>query len=86
MPDTTSGVEFLKRRHARAIERDDDRTAERLRAEIDRLINGPPAVLRLADRVVDLESRRAAGSTPCYRAHQHDDILYDYDDILGPHL
>lgn len=40
MSDPPSGAEFLKRRYARAIESGDHRTATRLRAEIDRLING----------------------------------------------
>jgi hypothetical protein len=34
-------IEFLKRRWASAIRCGDDRTATRLRAELDRLINGP---------------------------------------------
>jgi hypothetical protein len=41
------GVDFLKRRFAGAIRCGDDRTATRLRVELDRLINGaeapPPA-------------------------------------------
>jgi len=35
-------IQFLKRRYARAIGSGDDRTATRLRAELDRLLNGPP--------------------------------------------
>jgi hypothetical protein len=40
-----SAVTFLKRRFASAIRCGDDRTATRLRAELDRLMNGaePPA-------------------------------------------
>jgi hypothetical protein len=34
-------VQFLKRRFASAIASRDDRTATRLRGELDRLINGP---------------------------------------------
>jgi hypothetical protein len=34
-------IQFLKRRYASAIGRGDDRTASRLRAELDRLLNGP---------------------------------------------
>jgi hypothetical protein len=34
-------IEFLKRRWASAIRSGDDRTATRLRAELDRLMNGP---------------------------------------------
>ena len=33
-------IEFLKRRYASAIRCGDDRTATRLRAELDRLMNG----------------------------------------------
>jgi hypothetical protein len=33
-------IQFLKRRFASAISRGDDRTATRLRAELDRLMNG----------------------------------------------
>jgi hypothetical protein len=33
-------IEFLKRRYASAIARGDDKTATRLRAELDRLMNG----------------------------------------------
>jgi hypothetical protein len=33
-------IEFLKRRYASAIARGDDQTATRLRAELDRLMNG----------------------------------------------
>ena len=36
-------VDFLKRRFASAIQCGDDRTATRLRAELDRLMNGPRA-------------------------------------------
>ena len=85
MPDTAGVVEFLKRRYARAIECGDDRTATRLRTEIDRLINGPPAVLSLADRAAAMGSRRSAEAAQPQPAYDHDDILYDYDDILGPH-
>jgi hypothetical protein len=40
-----SAVTFLKRRFASAIRCGDDRTATRLRAELDRLMNGarPPS-------------------------------------------
>ena len=79
MPDTPEVVEFLKRRYASAIERDDDRTAARLRAEIDRLINGAPAARAFAGWVPGASSRPSAGSAQ--RQHEH-----DYDDILGPHL
>jgi hypothetical protein len=34
-------IQFLKRRYARAIGCGDDRTASRLRTELDRLLNGP---------------------------------------------
>jgi hypothetical protein len=34
-------IQFLKRRYAVAISCGDDRTATRLRAELDRLMNGP---------------------------------------------
>ena len=34
-------IQFLKRRYARAIGCGDDRTASRLRAELDRLLNKP---------------------------------------------
>ena len=37
------GVEFLKRRLASAIARDDDPTALRLSRQLDRAINGPLA-------------------------------------------
>lgn len=33
-------IEFLRRRYANAIARGDDRTASRLRAELDRIMNG----------------------------------------------
>ncbi len=79
MPDTPGVVEFLKRRYASAIERSDDRTAARLRVEIDRLLNGAPAARALAGRLADALSQRPAGSAQLQR--QHDD-----DDILGPHL
>ncbi len=86
MPDAAGVAEFLKRRYARAIECGDDRTAARLRAEIDRLINGPATVLSLADRVARAGSRRSAGAAQPQPRYDHDDILYDYDDILGPNL
>jgi hypothetical protein len=79
LPDTPEVVEFLKRRYASAIERGDDRTAARLRAEIDRLINGAPAAYALAGRVAEVLLRRSAGSAQLQ--HQRHD-----DDILGPHL
>lgn len=79
MPDTPVVVEFLKRRYASAIERGDDRTAIRLRAEIDRLINGAPAARVLTGRAVEVVRRQPAGLAPLQRT-------YDYDDILGPHL
>jgi hypothetical protein len=34
-------IQFLKRRYASAISCGDDRTATRLRGELDRLMNGP---------------------------------------------
>jgi hypothetical protein len=34
-------IQFLKRRYASAIGCGDDRTATRLRVELDRLLNGP---------------------------------------------
>ncbi len=70
-------VEFLKRRYASAIERADDRTAARLRVEIDRLINQPGR--DPPRRMSDAAARRVAGATLVQFAH-------DYDDILGPHL
>jgi hypothetical protein len=36
-------IRFLKRRYASAIDCGDDRTATRLRAELDRLMNGRAA-------------------------------------------
>jgi hypothetical protein len=84
--DPAGVVEFLKRRFARAIESGDDRTATRLRTEIDRLINGPPVVLSLADRVAAIGSRRSAEAARRQPIYGHNDILYDPDDILGPHL
>ncbi|HYZ25643.1 MAG TPA: hypothetical protein VE592_08415 [Geminicoccaceae bacterium] len=36
-------IQFLRRRYASAIGRGDDRTATRLRAELDRLLNGSAA-------------------------------------------
>ena len=86
MPDAAGVAEFLKRRYARAIECGDDRTAARLRAEIDRLINGPATVLSLADRVAPAGSGRSAGAARLQPIYGHNDILYDPDDILGPHL
>jgi hypothetical protein len=86
LPDPAGVVEFLKRRYARAIECGDDRTATRLRAEIDRLINGPPALLSFADRVGAAGSRRSAGAAQLQPTYDHNDILYGYDDILGPNL
>ena len=38
-----SAVTFLKRRFASALRSGDERTATRLRAELDRLMNGPRA-------------------------------------------
>jgi len=70
-------LEFLKRRYASAIERADDRTATRLRAEIDRLINQPGR--DLPRRISDAAARRVAGATLVQFAH-------DPNDILGPHL
>jgi hypothetical protein len=42
-------VQFLKRRYASAIRSGDHQTAKRLRAELDRLMNGPGA--RLGRRI-----------------------------------
>jgi hypothetical protein len=50
-------VQFLKRRYASAIRCGDDRTATRLRAELDRLINGPAS---RSDRPVTPELPPAA--------------------------
>jgi len=36
-------IQFLRRRYASAIGRGDDQTATRLRAELDRLLNGRAA-------------------------------------------
>jgi hypothetical protein len=36
-------IVFLRRRYARAIEIGDDETASRLRAQLDRLLNGSPS-------------------------------------------
>jgi hypothetical protein len=69
--------EFLKRRYASAIERADDRTATRLRAEIDELINQSARAL----------PRRAAGATQARRGGATlVQFAQEYDDILGPHL
>jgi hypothetical protein len=73
----TPALEFLKRRYASAIERADDRTATRLRAEIDRLINQPGR--DPPHRISDASARRVAGATLVQFPHDH-------DDILGPHL
>jgi hypothetical protein len=67
--------EFLKRRYASAIERADDRTASRLRAEIDRLISNPAA----AQGIAGARSGEPAGPEWREPPDQH-------DDILGPHL
>jgi hypothetical protein len=56
LANTPGLVEFLKRRYASAIERDDGATAARLRAEIDRLING-----RLAQSGPDRAPKRPGG-------------------------
>jgi len=40
--DALGLVEFLKHRHAGAIEQGDDRTATRLRDALDHLMNGRP--------------------------------------------
>jgi hypothetical protein len=79
LPDIPSGVEFLKRRYARAIEGGDHRTATRLRAEIDRLINGPPASRMLPGHIIDVGSLWSARAARLRSASE-------YDDILGPHL
>jgi hypothetical protein len=79
----TPFCEFLKRRYAAAIERADDRTATRLRAELDRLLDGPPPSGPRVGQVVDLGSRSAARRS---RLRPLDDILDDHDDILGSHL
>jgi hypothetical protein len=85
LPDTPSGVEFLKRRYARAIECGDHRTATRLPAEINHLINGQAIAWASLGRVVKLDSRQPAGPAQIQRVY-HDDILYDHDEILGPYL
>jgi hypothetical protein len=36
-------IVFLRLRYADAIARGDDATASRLRAQLDRLLNGPPS-------------------------------------------
>jgi len=75
----TPAFEFLKRRYASAIERADDRTAVRLRAEIDRLINPSAGAGAPAGEIVDATfggSARAGAVRP----------RHDPDDILGPHL
>ena len=79
MPDAPEVVEFLKRRYASAIEHGDARTATRLRAEIDRRLNGTPAAGALTGGVIDMGARRSVGQGRLQP--QHDD-----DDILGPHL
>jgi hypothetical protein len=79
LPQIPSGVEFLKRRYARAIECGDHRTATRLRAEIDRLINGPPAGGTLASQIIDLSAQWSARAAQLRQASE-------FDDILGPHL
>lgn len=82
MSDTPSGVEFLKHRYARAIQCGDARTATRLRAEIDRLINGQAA---------DRERTRGDGCGAEVNWWQFADPepvkpTLDYDDILGPNV
>jgi hypothetical protein len=62
LPDTAGVIEFLKRRYAGAIERGDDRTATRLRAEIDHLINGQSAAAQT------WSPRRAGGGQPEQRS------------------
>jgi hypothetical protein len=42
-PPQRAVIQFLKRRYASAIGCGDDRTATRLRAELDRLMNGRAA-------------------------------------------
>jgi hypothetical protein len=79
LPDIPSGVEFLKRRYARAIESGDQRTATRLRAEIDRLINGPPDSDVLPGHIIDVGSLWSARAAQLRQASE-------YDDILGPCL
>ena len=74
----TPAFEFLKRRYASAIERADNRTATRLRAELNRLLNEPAPRAR-ADRDADATVERSVGPAQARPA-------YDYDDILGPHL
>jgi hypothetical protein len=69
-----SAFEFLKRRYASAIERADDRTATRLRAEIDELIRQPAA-----DAVAGGRSSRSAELAWLRPWEEH-------DDILEPHL
>ncbi len=72
----TPALEFLKRRYGSAIERADDRTARRLRAEIDRLINDPsilPALAGAADAARSAMSRRGRATA-------------DHDDLLRPFL
>jgi hypothetical protein len=68
--------EFLKRRYASAIERADDPTATRLRAEIDRLINGPSAAR--AGPITGVASARPAVLAPVEPAQDLDDILGCY--------
>lgn len=86
MADTADVAEFLKRRYARAIESGDDRTAKRLRAQIDRLINGPPTSRTLAGQIIDMGSWRSGAPAQPPPKPGRDDILYGYDDILAPLL
>jgi hypothetical protein len=79
LADTAQVAGFLKRRYARAIERGDDRTATRLRAEIDRLIN---------DHATDGARGGDVVERDWWQSTKHGQIepAIDYCDILGPHL